>query len=68
MRSHAYREREIINVCCMCEPDDKRDDESLVLVSRECPKHGRTWHRPMIKRADGSLEFRRTELREPQLK
>ena len=40
-------------VCCQCVPDFYLDNASSVLFNLECPKHGRTWHRKMVRLADG---------------
>ena len=42
-------------VCCLCSPDFNLDNASSALFNLECPAHGRTWHRKMIRLADGSV-------------
>jgi hypothetical protein len=41
-------------VCCLCSPDPKLDSASSVVFNLGCPTHGRTWHRKMIRLADGT--------------
>jgi hypothetical protein len=45
----------LVHVCCMCDHDKALDSNALILVNEECPTHGRSWHRLMIKHIDGSL-------------
>ena len=42
-------------VCCLCSPDVHLDNSSTALYNVECPTHGRTWHRKMVRLADGSV-------------
>jgi hypothetical protein len=42
-------------VCCLCSPDVHLDNASSALFNLECAIHGRTWHRKMIRLADGSV-------------
>ncbi len=34
-------------VCCHCEPNERTDNNAMVLFRRHCPAHGRCWHRLM---------------------
>jgi hypothetical protein len=45
----------IVHVCCKCDENQALDSNALILVNEECPIHGRSWHRLMLKQADGSL-------------
>jgi hypothetical protein len=40
--------------CCRCVPDLSLDGASSVLYNMDCPIHGPTWHRKMIRLGDGS--------------
>ena len=44
-------------VCCRCSPDSYLDKASSALFNLQCPIHGRTWHRKMVRLADGSLNL-----------
>lgn len=41
--------------CCLCSPDCNLDNFSSVFFNLACPIHGHTWHRKMIRLADGSV-------------
>jgi len=47
-------EVQLVYVCCRCVPDDRLDDDCLVLYRRDCPQHGNVWHRQMYRAPDGS--------------
>ena len=46
---------ELVSVCCKCEKDPALDSNALILLNEDCATHGRSWHRLMIRQADGSL-------------
>lgn len=43
------------HVCCRCDRDLALDSNTMILVNEECPTHGDSWHRLMLKHSDGSL-------------
>jgi hypothetical protein len=45
----------LVHVCCKCDNNSALDSNALILVNEECPTHGRSWHRLMMRQADGSL-------------
>jgi len=45
----------LVHVCCKCDGEPALDSNSLILINEECPTHGRSWHRLMLKQPDGSL-------------
>ena len=45
----------MVHVCCECDNDRALDSNALILLNEECPTHGRSWHRLMLKQPDGSL-------------
>jgi hypothetical protein len=45
----------LVHVCCECDNNHTLDSNALILVNEECPTHGRTWHRLMMRKSDGSL-------------
>ena len=47
----------LVHVCCKCDDDSALDSNALILVNEECPTHGQSWHRLMIREADGSLRL-----------
>jgi hypothetical protein len=53
-------------VCSLCSPDLELDNASMVLFNLECPKHGRTWHRKMVRQADGSVTLAHELVRSPE--
>jgi hypothetical protein len=44
-------------ICCRCEDNRELDSNVLILFNRECPVHGRSWHRLMVRQPDGSLKL-----------
>jgi hypothetical protein len=45
----------LIHVCCQCDSNHALDSNALILVNEICVSHGLSWHRLMMKRADGSV-------------
>jgi hypothetical protein len=45
----------LVHVCCKCDTNNALDSNALILVNEECSTHGQSWHRVMIRQADGSL-------------
>jgi len=45
----------LVDIRCKCHENSTFDAQTLILINEECEIHRISWHRPMVKHADGSV-------------